>query len=644
MKVLVVEDEVRVGRVLLELLKRWNVEAVLAGSGEEALQYLQTSSADLLLTDLAMPNMSGNELVRRVRQTERHKNLPVLMISGKAHREDILEAGELGVTGFLPKPFRAEDLRRKVFGVYREHRKLVFQQRTKEVWERRTTVYAEATGPQIVFGEPVRSLEELYDTSRHDVATYLARASEAIAQANADNPGLNLGYVIEDDTANLVAHLKKQGTKKIVRLILLSARCRGNPVLIARLFGINRKEDLPVYLVYDHPQDVSPEQQEGLRKLGMLPFARDSLDPPRLRKLIDRHVMGRSGAKPREPEPAALSSEEIHGRILKDLNTMVSLPALPQVCEKIAALDRDPNSDMNDWIKVIRLDPMTCATILRHANSLSFGFKVEVREIDRAVVLLGKDTVAGLVASEAMRQAFTAVEDKGFILEDFWLHNVAVGFASYILSFPLGEGEQSKRQAGNFAALGLTEEAVALLKSTGLPERLSLDTGRLNAFTAGIMHDIGKVTMAHSYPGLFPLVVAELKRNEWGVPMLAAEQETAGGLTHIAVGEILLRKWELGEELALVALHHHRADAENPLAFVVGLADFIGGALFPFPREARYPVGKALEDDSLSAAQSFLPQGFYDQPHLRPEDFLALARAISPRVKHLTQRMRQSLH
>jgi hypothetical protein len=78
-------------------------------------------------------------------------------------------------------------------------------------------------------------------------------------------------------------------------------------------------------------------------------------------------------------------------------------------------------------------------------------------------------------------------------------------------------------------------------------------------------------------------------------------------------------------------------------AFLIGLADFIGQSLYPFPRKARYPLAQALEDGDLKSARAFLPQGFSDQPLLTPTELVELAQAISSKVKQLTEDMRQTV-
>ena len=509
-----------------------------------------------------------------------------------------------------------------------------------KVWSDRTQNIQDANKPQLVFGEPIDQLDDLQRTGNRSIATYLHHSCEAIERINRANPGLDLGYVIEDNTLDIILPLVRHTAKKWVKLILLSTKCTGKPLLFVRLFTINRSDDLPVLLVYDRSDDLAEEERDGLKHLGVTMLRRGGLSVDRLTKLFDRHLvqnLERRSASVKAKRPA-----DSRSRILADLEAMSSLPTLPQVYHNIIALSDDPKSDIKDWIRSIQVDPLTAAVIIRHANSLSYGFTGGVVEIDRAVILLGKDSVKGLVASEAIRQAFTTVQEQGFSLEDFWLHNLSVGFAAYILSMVV-DPDASAGQQKSLASLDLPEHVLALLKEINLPHRLKLDYRRENPFVGGIMHDIGKGVMVHSYPGLFGLLTTALERDAWKVPMAVVEQEIAGGLTHTMVGDIIARKWGLEEEVCQVILHHHHPELDHPFAFLIGAADIVGQALYPFPRDAKFPVAQALEDGKLDQVENFLPAGFCDNPRLNIEEFTSLANAIAPKVRYLTDKMRISV-
>ena len=139
MRILVVDDEPTVGEVILSGLRRSNMEVVLALSAGEALEILTNEEIDLLVTDLIMPDMTGIELVGKLRQNARYRDLPVLMISGRADRKDIIAANELGVLGFVAKPFKPDELHRRIRSVFQERRRLLREQQVQAIWDRRQT-------------------------------------------------------------------------------------------------------------------------------------------------------------------------------------------------------------------------------------------------------------------------------------------------------------------------------------------------------------------------------------------------------------------------------------------------------------------------------------------------------------------------
>jgi len=643
MRILVVDDEPTVGEVILSGLRRSNMEVVLALSAGEALEILTNEEIDLLVTDLIMPDMTGIELVGKLRQNARYRDLPVLMISGRADRKDIIAANELGVLGFVAKPFKPDELHRRIRSVFQERRRLLREQQVQAIWDRRQTSFNDIFTPQIVFGEPLSKIKDLWKPENRRLVTYLNNAREAIDALNQANERLDMGYVIEDNTVDIILPMVRHAAKKWIKLILLSTRCPGKPLLLVRLFTINRGSDMPIFLIYDHRDEFSDEERQNLKKMGVKLLKRGNLDKDRLKRLFDRHVVRKIRPRTKVPTPTLPTPDELRERLIEDLESMTTLPPLPLVYQRILELSRDPESDLKEWIQIIRMDPMTCAVILRHTNTLEYGFKGRIAEIDRAIVLLGKNAVAALVASEGMRQAFTDVQEQGFDLEDFWLHSLAVGFAAYILSFPLSSDTEYPAQERSFAALDLEDEVVDRLREIDLPGRLRLDYSRENPFVGGIMHDLGKGVMVHSYPGLFPLLLEELKARDWGVPMSFVEQELAGGLTHPIVGEILARSWSLDDEICDVILHHHFPEIDETFAFLIGISDIIGQALYPFPRGARFPVGPALEEGKIDSVASFLPEGFCENPLLSVEEFTTLAAAITPKVRHYTERMRQSV-
>jgi len=214
-----------------------------------------------------------------------------------------------------------------------------------------------------------------------------------------------------------------------------------------------------------------------------------------------------------------------------------------------------------------------------------------MRQLDQAVVLLGKSAVRETVVSDAVQRAFQVVTDDAFKVEDFGAHCVAVGHLAQILSMPLQAAERTPEQQKDLDACGLTDVALAGLERSGLAFKLRLEIYE-DPFVVGIMHDIGKVALVHSYPGLYKAIVEEMARQGWAIPMHIAEETIAGGADHTVVGEILADTWQLGETIGHIVGEHHRPTEGDSLVELVALADVMANAIFPLPADAAFPLAR----------------------------------------------------
>jgi two-component system chemotaxis response regulator CheY len=115
MKFLVVDDYSTMRRIVKNLLHDLGYANVAeADDGKTALPLLENGSFDFLITDWNMPGMPGLDLLKAVRANDRLKKLPVLMLTAEAKREQIVEAAQAGVSGYVIKPFTAVTLKEKI--------------------------------------------------------------------------------------------------------------------------------------------------------------------------------------------------------------------------------------------------------------------------------------------------------------------------------------------------------------------------------------------------------------------------------------------------------------------------------------------------------------------------------------------------
>lgn len=115
MKILIVDDFSTMRRIIKNLLRDLGFNNTSeADDGKSALPILKKVDFDFLITDWNMPDMNGLDLLKTVRQDEQLSKLPVLMVTAERKRENIVEAAQAGVNGYIVKPFTAATLREKM--------------------------------------------------------------------------------------------------------------------------------------------------------------------------------------------------------------------------------------------------------------------------------------------------------------------------------------------------------------------------------------------------------------------------------------------------------------------------------------------------------------------------------------------------
>ena len=115
---LVVDDHPLTREMVRSILRSIGFnKIVLAESGTQAQEIIENQRIDLVLCDWNMPNGSGIELLRAVRSNPRFQDLPFLMLTAEAYRENIVAAVKAGVTDYVAKPFTAGTLSQKISAI-----------------------------------------------------------------------------------------------------------------------------------------------------------------------------------------------------------------------------------------------------------------------------------------------------------------------------------------------------------------------------------------------------------------------------------------------------------------------------------------------------------------------------------------------
>lgn len=119
MKILIVDDFSTMRRIIKNLLRDLGFQNTAeADDGSTALPMLQSGGFDFLVTDWNMPGMPGIDLLKAVRADPNLAKMPVLMVTAEQKREQIVEAAQAGVNGYIVKPFTAATLKEKLDKIF----------------------------------------------------------------------------------------------------------------------------------------------------------------------------------------------------------------------------------------------------------------------------------------------------------------------------------------------------------------------------------------------------------------------------------------------------------------------------------------------------------------------------------------------
>ncbi len=234
-------------------------------------------------------------------------------------------------------------------------------------------------------------------------------------------------------------------------------------------------------------------------------------------------------------EPARGSGSALsRDRILRAVD---ALPPLPAVALRVMQVAQDPRSSASQLALVVAADPALSARVLRVANSAAYRRAREVSSVQEALVVLGFVQARNIAISMAITGAYTLGGiNVLFRIEAFWRHSLAVAF-----------------RAGDLASR---------------TRRLDVPS----AFTAGVLHNVGRLAMFHEDPAGVDQAIAEAMRTGKSIEEIEREQL---GYDHAELGGLLATKWNLPDEVSAAISQHHAEVTAGPatLASVVSEAD-----------------------------------------------------------------------
>jgi HD-like signal output (HDOD) protein len=243
-------------------------------------------------------------------------------------------------------------------------------------------------------------------------------------------------------------------------------------------------------------------------------------------------------AKAEKPEKAETVSDEVTtpkiesglklGNVVRLIRELKSLPALPDTVASVKQAMEDKNSSPNDVAEKIILDPSVAVKVLSVANSAAYGFPSQVETVELAVALLGLRETYSIVLSAAVMNLFDTRER--FNYKSYWEEALNVASASRLIAKASGRGADK------------------------------------SIFTAGLLHDIGRIALLKTAPDQYSRVDPNLS----GDDLIKAEQEVLG-LAHPEAGFELASNWSLPNEVSDVIRFHHNPDFSEALPMNVNI-------------------------------------------------------------------------
>lgn len=223
------------------------------------------------------------------------------------------------------------------------------------------------------------------------------------------------------------------------------------------------------------------------------------------------------------------------------VNSVQDLPSLPAVVMELLSSIEQDDVDISVLAKKVSHDQALTAKTLRLANSSSSGLQVKVTTIQQAITFLGFQTTRNLITAAAVTGCFPSGRCPSFNDKGFWRHSIAVAACARALARRM---------------------------------RFNQDY----AFTAGLLHDIGRLVLVTADPQAYAAVLEWRQRNDGG--WQDAERAVLG-VDHVEAGVALAEHWNFSDTMRQAIAFHHAPDTPGAgfLAAIVHVADAIVHAL-----------------------------------------------------------------
>ena len=670
--ILVVDDDERIRQLCMTYLQKLGHEVSPAASADQALELAHARKFDVLLTDIRMPGTTGDVLIEQL--TRDCPDTAAVIMTGYPTMELAIDAVGNGVYEFITKPFKLTELRQVFRKVVR--RRGAETSRSWQQFARELLSMEKQLGEEFDLQAAVQDLiKASAPAGMDDLVTSSPSRQAAMSPVEmARARGLELGkpeYVvlcepIPRDKEALksapnyhhfrtiyAAHrvlnnqMLESDSPREVKLVVASHSAdipkyfrRHTDQIRCVIFGPNlpRLSDATVRMTASSARNrhvvvcYNPDQVnftwENLEELGATMKVwgcRAAADPNEVRtfwsQYFTRDLKPLMETPPAAPDGSgdgrsALTPEEIQELLERDQDTVELLPGFPHVCKRvIEAIDAQKRYP--EVAAIVEADGALQASMIRTANLARYGSRQRIETLTNALSMIGMEECKKIVLGNAMNDLVNKVDAAGFDTKAFYLHSATVGFLAQLLNLDMDNPSSSEREI--LQGLRLPSFVEAALKHHRLWKKFNR-SAHFEPFTAGVLHDMGKIVNTVCYSDLLPMILYEVERTQWKGSLVASEASVVGGFQHPMTGAALLERWELFPALVEPIRTHHTIGPESrPQAVLLGLANCLSKSTHPFP------AAIAIDDD-------------YRKSNLRPaEDETILVNPLIARAESLAR-------
>lgn len=198
-----------------------------------------------------------------------------------------------------------------------------------------------------------------------------------------------------------------------------------------------------------------------------------------------------------------------------------NLPSPPSTALQLLQLSKAVDSEVNDYVRVVRTDPALCGKLLKAANSPLFGARSEITTVERAVPMLGITSLTALTMGFSLSNDSIATGPLKQHYEQYWKQSVIQAVTAERIDVSASRDQRAER------------------------------------FMTGLMLDIGRLAMLKAEPAEYVRAIEESQTHQQELPEVESE---SFGFTHAHVGAELLSAWGLPESLIQIVRNHHLSE------------------------------------------------------------------------------------